>query len=124
APVAKQGPYGGPTETAVGDFAGAFAASAVKLDETYTTPNQAHAMMEPHATTAIWEGDKLTCRTSIQQMNWGTRDLAKALGIPKENVRLISPYIGGGFGGKGTAQSNLIMTTLGTRAARRPVKLA
>lgn len=124
APVAKQGAYGGPTETAVGDFAGAFAASAVKLDETYTTPNQAHAMMEPHATLAIWEGDKLTCWTSIQQMNWGTRDLAKTLGIPKENVRLISPYIGGGFGGKGTAQSDLVMAALGARAARRPVKLA
>ena len=57
-------------------------------------------------------------------MNWGTRDLAKTLGIPKENVRLISPYIGGGFGGKGTAQSDLVMAALGARAARRPVKLA
>jgi xanthine dehydrogenase YagR molybdenum-binding subunit len=124
APVAKQGPYGGPTETAIGDFAGAFAAAPVKLDETYTTPDQAHAMMEPHATIASWEGDKLTCWTSIQQMNWATRDLAKTLGMPKQNVRLISPYIGGGFGGKGTVQSDLVMAALGARAARRPVKLA
>jgi xanthine dehydrogenase YagR molybdenum-binding subunit len=117
APVAKQGPYGGPTETAIGDFAGAFAAAPVKLDETYTTPDQAHAMMEPHATIASWEGDKLTCWTSIQQMNWATRDLAKTLGMPKQNVRLISPYIGGGFGGKGTVQSDLVMAALGARAA-------
>jgi xanthine dehydrogenase YagR molybdenum-binding subunit len=124
APIAKQGPYGGPTETATGDFAAAFAAAPVKLDETYTTPDHAHAMMEPHTTLAAWDGDKLTCWTSIQQMNWATRDLAKTLGMPKQNVRLISPYIGGGFGGKGTVQSDLVMAALGARAAGRPVKLA
>ena len=47
-------------DTAVGDFAGAFAAAPVKLDETYTTPDQAHAMMEPHASIAAWKGDELT----------------------------------------------------------------
>jgi xanthine dehydrogenase YagR molybdenum-binding subunit len=124
APVATQGPYGGPTQTANGDFDGAFAAAPVKLDATYSTPDQAHAMMEPHATIASWEGDRLTCRTSIQQMNWGTRDLGKTLGIPKENIRLISPYIGGGFGGKGTAQSDLVLASLAARAAGRPVKVA
>jgi xanthine dehydrogenase YagR molybdenum-binding subunit len=123
APIAKQGPYGGPTETANGDFDGAFAAAPIKLDETYSTPDQAHAMMEPHATIASWDGDRLTCRTSIQQMNWGVRDLAKTLGIPKENIRLISPYIGGGFGGKGTVQSDLVMAALAARAAGRPVKV-
>jgi xanthine dehydrogenase YagR molybdenum-binding subunit len=124
APVAKQGPYGGPTETSVGDFDGAFAAAPIKFDATYSTPDQAHAMMEPHATIASWDGDHLTCRTSIQQMNWGVRDLAKTLGIPKEKIRLMSPYIGGGFGGKGTVQSDLVMAALAARAAGRPVKLA
>jgi xanthine dehydrogenase YagR molybdenum-binding subunit len=123
APVAEPGPFGGPTETATGDFDGAFAAAPIKLDATYTTPDQAHAMMEPHATIASWEGDRLTCRTSIQQMNWGVRDLAKALGIPRENVRLVSPYIGGGFGGKGTVQSDLILAALAARAAGRPGKV-
>jgi xanthine dehydrogenase YagR molybdenum-binding subunit len=124
APMAKQGPYGGPTETAVGDFEAAFTAAPVKLDQTYTTPDHAHAMMEPHATIAAWDGAKLTCWTSIQQMNWGTRDLAKALGIRREDVRLVSPYIGGGFGGKGTVQSDLVMAALAARVAGRPVKLA
>ena len=92
--------FGGPADTAVGDFAGAFAAAPVQLDATYTTPDQSHAMMEPHASIAAWDGDKLTLWTSNQMIDWGTGDLAKTLGIAKENVRLISPYIGGGFGGK------------------------
>ena len=57
-------------------------------------------MMEPHATIAAWDGDKLTLWTSNQMIDWGVDDVATTLGIPKENVRLISPFIGGGFGGK------------------------
>jgi len=124
APVPPQGEYGGPNEKEVGDFARAFAAAAVKVDESYTVPDQAHAMMEPHATIARWDGDHVTCWTSIQQMNWGTRDLALILGIPKENVRLISPFIGGGFGGKGTVQADLALAAISARVAGRPVKLA
>src|SRR4051812_15600154 len=60
----------GPADTAVGDFAAAFAAAPVQLDETYTTPDEAHAMMEPHASTAAWEGDKLTLWTSNQMIAW------------------------------------------------------
>jgi xanthine dehydrogenase YagR molybdenum-binding subunit len=116
--------FGGPPQTAVGDFDGAFAAAPVRLDETYTTPNQSHAMMEPHATIAAWNGDQLTCWIAIQQINWGVRDLARTLGIPKENIRLVSPYIGGGFGGKGTVLSDAVMASLAARAAGRPVKVA
>ena len=111
-------------QTKVGDFDGAFASAPVKLDETYTTPDQSHAMMEPHATIAKWDGDKLTCWCSIQQLNWGARDVATILGIPKENIRLISAFIGGGFGGKGTALSDIIMASLAAQAAGRPVKVA
>lgn len=57
-------------------------------------------------------------------MNWGTRDLGKALGVPKERIRLLSPFIGGGFGGKGTAQADLVLAALAARITRRPVKLA
>jgi xanthine dehydrogenase YagR molybdenum-binding subunit len=114
----------GAQDTAVGDFAGAFAASPVQLDATYTTPDQAHAMMEPHASTAAWNGDKLTVWTSNQMIDWGVRDLAKTLGLPKENVRLISPYVGGGFGGKLFVRADAVLAALGARAARRPVKVA
>jgi xanthine dehydrogenase YagR molybdenum-binding subunit len=116
--------YWGPAETTVGDFAGAFAAAPVQLDATYTTPDQSHAMMEPHASIAAWSGDQLTVWTSNQMIAWSVGDLAKTLGIPKENVRLISPYIGGGFGGKLFLRADILLAALGARAAQRPVKVA
>ncbi|GAB4002796.1 xanthine dehydrogenase family protein molybdopterin-binding subunit [Spirosoma daeguense] len=119
----KPGRFSPPAQTNVGDFEGAFASAPLKLDETYTTPDQTHAMMEPHATIAKWDGDKLTCWASIQQINWGVRDIATVLGIPKENIRLISAFIGGGFGGKGTVLSDIIAASLAARAAGRPVKV-
>lgn len=111
-------------DTRAGDFAGAYAASPVKLDASYTTPDQSHAMMEPHASIASWDGDKLTVWTSNQMIDWSKGDLAKTLGMPKENVRLISPFIGGGFGGKLFLRSEALLASLGARAAKRPVKVA
>jgi xanthine dehydrogenase YagR molybdenum-binding subunit len=108
----------------VGDFDKAFATAPVTLDARYTTPDQSHAMMEPHASTAAWEGDKLTLWTSNQMIAWGKGEVAKTLGIPKENVRLISPYVGGGFGGKLFVRADAIMAALGAKAAGRPVKVA
>ena len=116
--------FSGPPDTAVGDFAGTFAAAPVQLDATYTTPDQSHAMMEPHASIAAWDGDKLTLWTSNQMIAWTTGDMAKTLGIPKENVRLVSPFIGGGFGGKLFLRADAVLAALGARAARRPVKVA
>ncbi|SFP80220.1 aldehyde oxidoreductase molybdenum-binding subunit PaoC [Sphingomonas rubra] len=107
-----------------GDFAGAFAAAPVKIDRIYTTPDQSHMMMEPHATIAEWAGDRLTVWTSVQTIDWGRRDLAKILGMPKDRVRISSPYIGGGFGGKATAMADVVLAALGARAAKRPVKVA
>jgi xanthine dehydrogenase YagR molybdenum-binding subunit len=109
--------------TRVGDFDKAFAAAPVKLDAVYKTPDQTHAMMEPHASVAVWEGDKLTLYTSNQMIHWGVQDMAKTLGIPEENVRLVSPFIGGGFGGKLFLRSEALMAALGAKAAGRPVKV-
>jgi xanthine dehydrogenase YagR molybdenum-binding subunit len=111
-------------DTRTGDFAGAYVTAPVRLDATYTTPDQAHAMMEPHASIAAWEGDKLTVWTSNQMIAWTKGDLAKTLGIPKENVRLVSPYIGGGFGGKLFLRAEALLAALGAKAAQRPVKVA
>ncbi|MCD2324315.1 xanthine dehydrogenase family protein molybdopterin-binding subunit [Sphingomonas sp. IC-56] len=108
----------------VGNFEGAFKAAPVTLDATYTTPDHTHAMMEPHATIAAWNGDKLTLWTSNQMIAWGKSEVARTLGIPKENVRLDSPYVGGGFGGKLFVRADAILAALGARAAGRPVKLA
>jgi len=111
-------------DTAVGDFSKAYTSAPVKLDTNYTTPDHSHAMMEPHASIASWEGDKLTLWTSNQMIDWGVGDVARTLGIPKENVHMMSPYIGGGFGGKLFVRADAIMAALGAKAAKRPVKVA
>src|SRR5258708_15095547 len=124
APKPKAGGLTGEPDTSVGDFAGAFASAPIKLDATYSTPDHAHAMMEPHASTASWDGDRLTLWTSNQMIDWGVDDVAKTLRIPKEKVRLVSPFIGGGFGGKLFVRADAILAALGARAAGRPVKVA
>ena len=113
-----------PPESKVGDFDTAFAQAALKIDQTYTTPDQSHAMMEPHATLAVWEGDKLTIWTANQMIDWGRGDLARTLGLSRDKVRLISPFIGGGFGGKLFLRADALMAALGAKASGRPVKVA
>ena len=81
-------------------------------------------MMEPFASIAIWKGDELTVWTSNQMIAWGRGDLAKTLGMPKEKVRLVSPYVGGGFGGKLFLRADAVMAALGAKAVGRPVKVA
>ncbi|TFW31580.1 xanthine dehydrogenase family protein molybdopterin-binding subunit, partial [Pseudomonas putida] len=71
-----------------------------------------------------WKGDQLTVWTSNQMIAWGQGELAKTLGIPKEKVRLVSPFIGGGFGGKLFLRADALLAALGARAAKRPVKVA
>jgi xanthine dehydrogenase YagR molybdenum-binding subunit len=110
-------------DAARGDFEGAFANAAVKLDARYTTPDQSHAMMEPHATIAAWEGNRLTLWTSVQIVKWARRDLAKVFGIPIDAIRIVTPYIGGGFGGKASALSDAVLAAVAARAARQPVKV-
>lgn len=111
-------------DTSVGDFAAAFAAAPVKLDMTYTTPDQSHAMMEPHASIAAWEGDRLMVWSANQMIDWSRGDIALTLGIPKDKVRLVSPYIGGGFGGKLFVRADALLAALGARAAGRPVRVS
>jgi len=110
--------------TKAGDFDGAFKAAAVTLDHVYTTPDQSHQMMEPHATIAAWQGDKLTLWTSNQMVAWAVRDMATTLGIPRENVRVVSPYIGGGFGSKLWIRADALLAALASRKVGRPVKVA
>ncbi len=107
-----------------GDFERAFSAAPVQLDAVYTTPDQSHMAMEPHASMAVWEGDKVTVWTSNQMINWCRNELAKTLNLPADNVRIVSPYIGGGFGSKLFLRSDAVLAALGARAAKRPVKIA
>jgi xanthine dehydrogenase YagR molybdenum-binding subunit len=115
-------PSGAPS--LVGDFERGYAGAPVKIDATYTTPDQSHAMMEPHASTAQWNGDKLTLWTSTQVVNRARTDLAKTIGIAPDNIHVISPYTGGGFGAKLFLRTDAVLAALGARAAGRPVKVA
>ena len=113
-----------PTDTSVGDFDAGFAQAPVKLDVTYTTPAQTHAMMEPHATLAFWEGGRLTLHTSNQMLNQGQKAVAKTLNLPLENVRVVSKFIGGGFGAKLWVGADAILAAIAARDVGRPVKVA
>ncbi len=114
----------GKGEDRVGTFETAFASAPVKLDAEYTTPDHSHAMMEPFASIAAWNGDALTVWTSNQMIDWGRTDLATTLNMPKEKVTFLSPYVGGGFGGKLFLRSDAVLAALGAKAAGRPLKLA
>ena len=132
APLAGDGSPKPPIDR-IGDFDGAFAAAPVKLDQVYTTPAHSHAMMEPFATIAAWDGaawdgaawdsGKLTVWTSNQMIAWSKRSLAKTLGLDPANVRIDSPFIGGGFGGKLFVRADAVLAALGAKAVGRPVKV-
>lgn len=114
----------GEEDSGAGDFDAAFEAAPVKLDQVYTTPDQSHAMMEPHASIAAWNGDDLTVWTSSQMIDWWRTDLATTLGIDKDKVHLMSPFIGGGFGVKLFLRADAVLAALAAREAKRPVKVA
>jgi xanthine dehydrogenase YagR molybdenum-binding subunit len=113
----------GEEDMRIGDFESAYAAAPVQVDETYASPIQNHVQMEPCATTAWWEGDKVTVHTSIQMVKGGQHALAETLMVPSANVHLLTRYIGGGFGGKGQSYDDLTLAALAARALGQPVKL-
>jgi xanthine dehydrogenase YagR molybdenum-binding subunit len=114
----------GQTDKLKGNFESEFTAAPVKIDEMYTTPDQSHVMMEPHASIASWKGEQLTLWTSVQIIQWASRDLSIILGIPKENIHFISPFIGGGFGGKATVLADAVLAAVAAKVTGKPVKIA
>jgi xanthine dehydrogenase YagR molybdenum-binding subunit len=114
----------GETDSKRGDLEAGLAAADAKITATYTTPNQNHNPMEPHATIAVWQGsDRLTLYDSTQGV-FGCRErIAEIFGLPKERVRVINHYVGGAFGCKGTAWSHVGLAALAAKAIARPVKL-
>jgi len=115
---------GAETQVKRGDADAAFNAAPVKLQETYTTPVYHHNAMEPHATIAEWKGDELMIYDSTQSVMGSKGLMASMLGIPPEKVKLISLYIGGGFGSKGFSWPNTVMTAMAAKLVNRPVKLS
>ena len=113
-----------PADSAIGDFDSAFAGAPVKIDAIYTTPYQHQAPMEPHATMAEWNGTKLTVHTAQQLTTSPQEGLARTFNIPKENVRVVTRYVGGGFGSKLPYYVDATFAAIGAGMLGRPVKVA
>lgn len=107
-----------------GDTITAFNDAEFKIESIFETPVEHHHPMEPHATIASWEGEKLTLYNGAQIVNGAQSAAAATLGIPATNVRIITPHIGGGFGSKGGQWANLVLTAVAAGIVKRPVKLA
>ncbi len=116
---------GGKTDSARGpDVDAALAAAHVRVAETYSTPVETHNPMEMHATVAVWQGDDRLTLYDATQGIFGVRDrVATVLGVPKANVRVISYYVGGGFGSKGSPWSHVVLAAMAAKVVRRAVKL-
>jgi xanthine dehydrogenase YagR molybdenum-binding subunit len=106
-----------------GDAEGAFTAAPVKLDQTYVTPAETHNPIELHATTAIWDGSMLTLYDSTQGVVNLRSILAQMFGLPRENVRVISKFLGSGFGGKLWPWTHCPLAAAAAQQLGKPVKL-
>jgi xanthine dehydrogenase YagR molybdenum-binding subunit len=115
---------GFPPDSVQGDPEAAFAAAPVVLDARYLMPYEHHNPMEPHASIASWDGETLTLWTGTQTIATVQAGVAATLGIPPAQVRVISPFIGGGFGSKLIPHADAILAALAARALGRPVKVA
>lgn len=107
-----------------GDVPSALSNAAFKLEEIYSTPIEHHHPMEPHATIAVWDNEKLTLYNGSQIVNGAQNSAASTLNLKPENVRIITPHIGGGFGSKGGQWANLVLAAVAAKVVNRPVKLA
>jgi xanthine dehydrogenase YagR molybdenum-binding subunit len=110
-------------DTERGDVAQAFASAPVKVDQTYTTPPQAHNPIELHATVALWNGKEFTLYETSQAIMNHRMVMAQMLGVAPEQVRIITEYLGSGFGGKLWPWSHSLLAAAAARQLQRPVKL-
>lgn len=107
-----------------GDIEHGLKSADVRMERTYTTPMEHHNPIEPHATTAQWEGDHLTLYDATQHISGVRETVARVLGLEQRQVRIVCPFVGGGFGGKGSPWSHVVLAAMAARMAGRPVRLA
>jgi xanthine dehydrogenase YagR molybdenum-binding subunit len=110
-------------ESARGDADAAFKSAPVQIDQTYVTPAEVHNPIELHATVAAWEGDHVTLYETSQAVMNHREVLYQMLGVPKENVRVISHFLGSGFGGKLWPWTHSSLAAGVAREVGAPVKL-
>lgn len=107
-----------------GDVEAAMQNTDYKIEEIYNTPIEHHQPMEPHGTIAVWEANQLTLYNGSQIINGAQSSAASTLNMKPQDVRIISPHIGGGFGSKGGQWANMILTAVAAKIVGRPVKIA
>ncbi|MGE0257984.1 MAG: xanthine dehydrogenase family protein molybdopterin-binding subunit [Alphaproteobacteria bacterium] len=112
-----------PSEARRGNPEAALAAAEIKVDQTYVIPRENHNPIEMHATIAAWDGDRLTLWDKTQYVYGVADEIAAVFGIPAENVRVVSPFVGGAFGSGLRTWPHVTLAALGARVAGRPVKL-
>jgi len=113
-----------PIQIHKGDAAAGLAATGgAKIEATYVTPTETHNPMEPSATIATWEGDRLMVQDATQWVQGTQATLAEAFGLPRENVRVLCPFVGGGFGCKGFQWPHTFLAAMAAKQVGRPVKL-
>ena len=110
-------------DTKIGDPDAAKGSAAAVIQAVYVTPIEHHNPMEPHATIAAWDGDKLTVWTATQGISASQATLAGLFGLKPENITVICPFVGGGFGSKGNTWPHVALTAMAARQVKRPVKL-
>lgn len=115
--------FGEPMAFERGDVTGALAKAEVKMDATYTTPNEHPCALEPHATIASWSGDSLTIYNTTQWVSGDRAVLAGAFQLPPEKVRVLCPFTGGMFGSKALTGAHTILAAMAARQLKRPVKI-
>jgi xanthine dehydrogenase YagR molybdenum-binding subunit len=106
-----------------GDPEPAFQSASVKVDEVYVTPTETHNPIELHASVAVWDGQNFTLYETSQAVCNHQDVLAQMLGVPQENVRVISRFLGSGFGGKLWPWTHCMIAASAARNLNRPVKL-
>ena len=114
---------GSPAIVEHGDVEAGLAAAAKAIEATYETPTQFHNPIEPHAIVAAWNGDKLTIDTPSQGLALAQARIAGLFGIPADHIHIRSPFLGGGFGGKGLISGPQVLGIMAARLVNRPVKL-
>jgi xanthine dehydrogenase YagR molybdenum-binding subunit len=114
---------GAPAEVRKGDVDAGLEAAATTIDATYETPTQFHNAMEPHAIVAAWDGERLSIDMPSQGLEFARGRAAGLLGISPEQIHIRSPFLGGGFGGKGFVSGPQLLAVLAAKMTGRPVKL-
>jgi xanthine dehydrogenase YagR molybdenum-binding subunit len=113
---------GEPTTVKIGNAEKALAEAAFRVDRAYRTPRHNHAAIELHAVTVAWEGETLTVHDTTQMVNLTQSTMAKVFGIEESQVRILSPFVGGGFGNKGV-WTHHFLAVAAARMIGRPVRL-